>query len=101
MVPPQEPGKSDRQSEGHTKGPFAVQPENDPSVSAKRRLSEFLGLRLASLGKQVYGSMVHPGDALKAGTNEKGRQDHPSPQATYLELVRGETRDLSWRCRRP
>ena len=32
----------------------------------KEALPEFLGLHLAGLGRQVLGSMVHPGDALKA-----------------------------------
>jgi hypothetical protein len=78
-----------------------VQLENDPGVPAQRRLSEFLGLRLSNLGRQVHGSMVHPGDALKAGTDEDGRQDHSFAQATDLELIRGEKRHLSWRRRRP
>src|ERR1700688_2806366 len=45
--------------------------------------------------------MVHPGDALKARTDEGGRQDHPFAQATHLELVRGEKRHFTWRRRRP
>src|ERR1700688_3526444 len=45
--------------------------------------------------------MVHTVDALKARTDEGGRQDHPFAQATHLELVRGEKRHLTWRRRRP
>ena len=68
----------------------AIQLENNPGVPAQRRLSELLGIHFGNLGGQVYRSMVHPGDAVKAGTYEEGCQDHPCPQATHLELVRGK-----------
>src|SRR5712691_325603 len=80
--------------------PKTAVPSSAGGAICQRGLPELLGLLLTSLGRRVHGSVVHPGDAIKARTHEEGRQDNPCPQATHLELVRGKKRDLSRRRRR-
>ena len=75
-----------------------VQPEVRPGLPAQGGLPGLLGVRVAGLGREVPGPLVHADDALAARADEARGEDAAQPPRADPELVPGSRPDLS-RCR--